>query len=350
MKIFHSHLGYYNCNVGDQWLVQGLRNLWLEYIGNTVFEERSGFLDNLDDIKNYLNPNFDILLIGGGGMMGQQGILWQIDPNNFKWLDAVDPKIKVIVYGVGLNLFVGQEDQEYFNKAALNVKEVLSKRIRFLSIRRDGSEKLLASKGYTPEHVVWDPAFAVKAPGKKQPKGKYVIIESPGDCLVNRYGEHWIEFKDKLKSIIQELKKKNYKIYFIQQVPVDAWVYFRLPYSKDIQLLSFEECQTNGLDWIVNAKFCIAMRGHTQIVSIALNTPIISISTQNKNVELMRELDLERFNVDVHDPNLVSKVKELIEKVEKENKAIRDLYKSKVKTIRSEQQKDFEEIKKILAT
>lgn len=182
VKIFHSHLGYHDCNVGDQWLVQGLRNLWMEHIGDTEFEERNGVLDNLEEIKTYLNPNFDIILVGGGGMMGEQGLLWQKDPINFKWLETIDPKIKIIVYGVGLNLFKGQEDQEYFKKAAINVQEILSKRIDYFSVRRDGSQKALASRGYKPEKVVWDPAFAIKAPNKIKPRGKYVIIESPGDC------------------------------------------------------------------------------------------------------------------------------------------------------------------------
>ena len=348
-KIFHAHLGYHNCNCGDQWLVQGLKNLWMEYVGNTEFGERSGVLDNLEEIKTFLNPNFDILLIGGGGMMGEQGILWQIDPNNFKWLDAIDPRIKIIIYGIGLNLFRGQEDQEYFSAAAKNVKEVISKRVNYLSIRKDGSPKELTKRGYIPGKVVWDPAFAVKAPGNLKIEEKYVIIESPGDCLELRYGSYWLDFKNKMSKIIEELRQRNYKIYFIQQVPTDAWVYFRLPYSKDLQLLSFEECQTNGLDWIANAKFCIVMRGHSQIVSIALGTPIISISTQDKNVEIMKELDLEKFNVDVKDPNLVIKVRTLIDEVEKDNQKIRELYKEKMKTIKSDQKKDFEEIKKILA-
>lgn len=348
VKVFHAHLGYHNCNVGDQWLVQGLQNLWNEYINPTQFGERSGVLDNLEQIKNYLNPNFDVLLIGGGGMMGQEGILWQTDPNNFKWLDIINPKIKIIIYGVGLNLFRGQMDSNYFNKAALNAKNILAKRVDYLGIRKDGSNRELEKRGYKPKHVVWDPAFAIKTPGKIKPEGNYVIVESPGDCIKERYGIHWLDFAVQMKIIIQELIKKNYRVYFIQQVPVDAWIYFRLPYSEDLQLLSFEECQTNGLDWITNAKFCIAMRGHTQIVSLALNTPVISISTQDKNIELMKELDLEKFNVDVHDPNLVLKVKRLIEEVETENKLIRELYAEKMKRIKEEQKKDFEEIKKIL--
>jgi polysaccharide pyruvyl transferase WcaK-like protein len=345
MRIFHVHLGYPNCNVGDQWLAQGLKNLCRDNIGHIEFGERSGALNDIPFIKNEINNKYDILLIGGGGFLGQEGILWQKDPKNLRWLEVLDPKIKVIVYGIGLNLFRGQEDESYFQCAVDNLKNYVIPRTDFFSVRRDGSAIELSKRGLNGIREVYDPCFAITVPEKTKKTEKYILIDTAGDCIENRYGTNCFKFKSHIERITEKLGQK-YRIYFIQQTPVDGWVYFWLPYSENIRLLSFQEMQTRGLDWISDAEFVIAMRGHTQISSIALKTPMISISTQEKNVMLMKDLGLERWNVDVHNEDLSTEVLNLIEEMDRTE--VIEFYDKRLKEIRESQRKDFEEMKRVL--
>jgi len=83
-------------------------------------------------------------------------------------------------------------------------------------------------------------------------------------------------------------------------------------YVWDFGSFAFDR-SINILDYYKNAEFVLAMRGHGQIVPIGLNVPVISLENHDKNIGLMRKLNLEYYNVNILEKELSVKI---IEKVD----------------------------------
>jgi len=355
LRIWHSHLGYGMCNVGDKWLVLGAKNLMQEYLDPKEISESSDFWVKRQ--FDHLNQNYDLLFIGGGGWLGEETPLWSMKEH--EWLKQI--KIPFIVYGVGLNFFRLQESCYNPNcrkKCIENLEKIKEQSILF-RVRNDGSKEKLESYGLKCEETP-DPGFWVEKDKISPKKGKYVIINIAGASLRERYDGNGIEvqpFCTRINKIVFYLLDKGYTIYLSQLIPQDAICFNYLTWERDlwkswnpnrVKLLDFNTMHKEGLSYYKGAKFTIGMRGHAQIIPIGLKVPTISISTQDKNRELMRKLDLEKWNIEVNDPLLEEKIKSLIDEIERDPEALRIKYSKKLKEMKDQTKEEFKIIKERL--
>ena len=352
MRILHSYC--LNYNSGDYALGIGVKNLLREYlnvdlIGNTNLQGREF---NEYYINEVVNKRYDLLVIGGGGII--HGAHW---PNGWFWLInkelIKEIKIPFIVYGVGYNYW--EEEGGIPERGKIHLEETI-KHAAYFSVRNDGSAKRLFNQTGIRADVIPDPGFHIDLNTEyenlvQQP---YVLVQIANDKPVNRFGslEKQQKFIEEMRSVTKDLAK-DYKVIYAPHVIDDVQI------SKDLvngidnaEVWDFGYFAFDHSDKAVGyykyADFVIAMRGHGQILPIGFDTPVIALENHPKHRGLMEELGLLDYNVKVDDENFLQNLKDKISLLQKNKEALITGYKEINKNLDKSSKNAFDKIKNAL--
>lgn len=331
MKILHTYC--LNYNIGDYALGIGLKNLLRENLEVSLIAETNiqGREFNKYYIEEVVNKRYDLLVIGGGGII--HGAHW---PNGWFWLIDVDLiksiKIPFIVYGVGYNYW--EEEGGIPDKGIKHLKETV-KHSSYFSVRNDGSANRILRQTGIESQAIPDPGFHINLNTKyiRPENEKYVIIQLADDKPKRRYGslEKRSKFIKDMKDIVTFLSNK-YKVILAPHVIDDVEI------SKEISdhidnacvwdfgYYSFDNSK-ESLSFYQYAEFVIAMRGHGQIIPIAFDTPVISLENHPKHRGLMKELDLLDYNVKVDQSDFKENLLSTIQNLEDNYSSLLEKYK-----------------------
>jgi len=330
MKILHTYC--LNYNIGDYALGIGAKNLLRKFLDVDLIAETNlqGTVFNEYYINEVVNKNYDLLVIGGGGII--HGSHW---PNGWFWLIEKDLiktiRIPFIVYGAGYNYFKGE--QPIPQRGVDHLKETV-KHAAYFSVRNDGSlERLKDQTGILAKEVP-DPGFYaglnIEYP---RPTGdNYVLIQLANDKPEYRFNsqEKKNQFILAMRKIIKDLSSK-YKVIFAPHVFED------ISLSKEV-IRNIPNCEVwpfgnfafdhidKALAYYKYAEFVIAMRGHAQIIPISFNTPTISLENHDKNRGLMEGFGLIDYNVDILDDDFEFKVSSIINAFQKNKNMLLSSY------------------------
>ena len=318
MKILHTYC--LNYNIGDYALGVGLKNLLRHYldvdmIGNTNIQGR-----NFDEyyINEVVNKKYDLLVIGGGGII--HGSHW---PNGWFWLIEKNLiqsiKIPFIVYGVGDNYFA---DETVPDKAVKHLLET-NRNATFFSVRNDGSHERVLDQTGIDAFEVPDPGFHVSldCSYKRTQEEPYIIIQLADDKPIQRFGN-----KNDRKIFIESMRKITKKLSGQYKVIFAPHVFDDISLSKEVAkdipncelwefgYMAFDHIE-RALQYYKYAEFVLSMRGHGQIIPISFNVPVVSLQNHPKHAGLMARLDLMEYNVDLREPNFTDKLEGVIDKV-----------------------------------
>lgn len=352
MRILHSYC--LNFNIGDYALGIGVKNLLREnldvqLIGETNLQGREF---NEYYIKEVVNKRYDLLVIGGGGII--HGAHW---PNGWFWLIDQDLikeiKIPFIVYGVGYNYWV--EEGGIPQRGIDHLRETF-KHAAYFSVRNDGSAKRLLDQTGINATVIPDPGFHVDLNTEYQNdvREPYVIIQIANDKPLHRFGSE--EKKNKFILEMQEVTRhlaKSYRVIYAPHVPDDVSI------SEDIVkgILNAEvwdfghyafDHSKEAVGFYKYADFAISMRGHGQIVPICFNTPVISLENHPKHRGLMEELGLLDYNVKIDDENFKDNLLSKITDIEKNKDKLAIQYQAINADLRTASKQALNDIKKII--
>lgn len=318
MRVLHTYC--LNYNLGDYALGIGVKNLLrafmpIDYIGETNIQGREF---NEYYINEVVNKRYDLLVIGGGGLI--HGSHW---PNGWFWL--IDKhlistiKIPYIVYGVGDNYF---ENEDIPERAITHLAETY-KYAKYFSVRNDGSfERVSKFLPFTPEEVP-DPGFFTAYQSETAIEriipSEYIVIQIANDKSSERFKtvENKTKFVEELRKVVTYLSKK-YHVVFLPHVYDDIKISTEIIEGisnctiVDFSIIAFDKSY-KVLSYYKYAKFVLAMRGHGQIIPISYNIPTIALCNHPKHSGLMKKLGLDDY-IEYIDTNFSSS--KLISKIE----------------------------------
>ncbi|MHA7129373.1 polysaccharide pyruvyl transferase family protein [Algoriphagus namhaensis] len=349
MRILHTYC--LNYNIGDYALGIGVKNLLRKYldvtlIGNTNLQGREF---NEYYIKEVVNKRYDLLVIGGGGII--HGAHW---PNGWFWLINQDLireiKIPFIVYGVGYNYW--KEEGGIPERGIAHLTETMN-RAAYFSVRNDGSALRLKDQFQVDIPAIPDPGFHVDVDttyARKEPL-PYVLIQLANDKPERRFGslEKRDQFVAELKIVTQDLARR-YKVIFAPHVPEDVELSAQVAEGIsntevwDFGYFAFDHSD-EAVGYYAHAEFVLAMRGHGQIVPIAFNTPVIALENHPKHRGLMEELGLLEYNVSISEDGLSRILRQKIDLLEQNYFALKAKYQVINEKLRRDTAAAFDEIK-----
>lgn len=321
MKILHAYC--LNHNLGDYALGVGVKNLLRNYLPVDLIAETNlqGQVFNEYYIDNVVNKKFDLLVIGGGGII--HGAHW---PNGWFWLidEELIGRIKIpfVVYGAGYNYFEDEAGIPEVGK--LHLQKTMEK-AAFFSLRNDESIQRFQQQLGVQVNEVPDPGFHINL-GRSYfcpEKDPFVLIQLANDKPEFRFGDtaKQDEFVSELRTVIRGLTKR-YKVILAPHVFEDIELSNRVAQGipnaevwrfSDFAFDHVEDC----LGYYENAQFVLAMRGHGQIVPIAFNTPVIALENHPKHGGLMRKLGLAEYSIPVSSDNLSEELGQRLELLER---------------------------------
>ncbi len=316
MKILHTYC--LNYNIGDYYLGIGVKNLLRQYMNVDLIAETNiqGTVFNEYFINEVVNKKYDLLVIGGGGII--HGAHW---PNGWFWLikeELIEQiNIPFIVYGVGYNYF---KDEGGIPDVGRSHLRKTIKNASYFSLRNDGSvERFGEQMGITVPEIP-DPGFHINLNKtyKCSEEKPFVLIQLANDKPEFRIGdkENQRRFIDEMK-IVVEVLAKTYQVIFSPHVYDDISISREIAEGIsntkvwDFSKYAFDNC-AESLGYYQNAEFVLAMRGHGQIIPIAFNTPVISMENHPKHSGLMNKLGLGEYNISVNECDFANGLLDLV--------------------------------------
>jgi polysaccharide pyruvyl transferase WcaK-like protein len=295
-----------NHNLGDYALGVGVKNLLRRYLPVELIADTNLQGQVFDEyfIDNVVNNKYDLLVIGGGGII--HGAHW---PNGWFWLikERLIERIKIpfVVYGAGYNYFECEQGIPEIGKQHL-LQTI--KHSAFFSLRNDESVTRFSKQLSVDVKEVPDPGFHINMDRSYEcdESEPFVLIQLANDKPEHRFGNSEAQslFVNEMRIVIEKLVK-SYKVILAPHVYDDIELSEKVtqgiantevwPFS-DYAFDHIEDC----LGFYQKAKFVLAMRGHGQIVPIAFDTPVIALENHPKHGGLMRKLDLYDYSLAIN--------------------------------------------------
>jgi polysaccharide pyruvyl transferase WcaK-like protein len=351
MKTLHTYC--LNYNVGDYALGFGVKNVLRKYLKPDLIAQTNlqGREFNEYYINEVVNKRFDLLVVGGGGIIHgshwPQGWFWLIEPDLISKI-----KVPFFVYGAGYNYF---EDEEGIPQRGIDHLHETVRHAAYFSVRNDGSHKRLLDATGVEANVIPDPGFHVPLGRDWGPQvdGDFVVLQLADDKSKHRFGdsEQKQKFVEQIKDVVRGLAKR-YRVIVIPHVHEDVGVSSEVVQGienaelLDFSSYAFDQCES-VMKYYRDAKFVVAMRGHGQIIPIGFGTPAITFSTHAKIKGMMDTLGLSEFHVPMDD-DFPSKIANAISNLELNLEETRTALEKTGSELLAQTESQFELIKKRL--
>jgi len=339
------HVFCQNHNIGDYLLAYGVRKLLRTYLDVELIASANLQGQVFDEyyIDEVVNKKYDLLVIGGGGIL--HGAHW---PNGWFWLieKSLISRIKIpfIIFGVGYNYFPGEDGIP--ERGIVHLRETFEKALHF-TVRNDGSKKCLTRDTGIIAQEIPDPGFFMGSPSES--KG-YVVIQPAMDKSKMRFSNRPQE------DVLCDIRNVAINLSEHRKVILASHVYddieacrYIFDESKNMEIVDFGKYAFDKsheyIDLYKHAEFVLSMRGHGLIVPMGMNVPVISLGTHRKNIDLMHNLELSDFIADVNKTTFSADICSVIQNIETNRTKIKEKYNTFNLGFDESIRKDFDEIK-----
>lgn len=328
MRILHTYC--LNFNLGDYALGYGVKKALRELLPVELIAETNLQGQIFDRYYiDVVNRNYDLLVIGGGGIIHgahwPQGWFWLIEQELISQLE-----IPFVVFAAGYNYF---KDETGIPERGIRHLRETERLARLFSVRNDGSRERLRSQTGIDAKVLADPGFWVgrneSFPRPPHLDREYVVVQLANDKPEHRFGsvEGGEAFAAKMRSVVAKLSEQ-YRVVLAPHVLADVALSEQVAQGiPNVSVWPFSDFAFDRFAGIFgyyqHAACVLAMRGHGQILPLSFGVPTVSLENHHKHRELMEEIGLPQYNVDVLDENFAEKVLETAARAIKERAAIK---------------------------
>lgn len=339
------HLASFNGNIGDIANHIGFWNLFRKYVSDNVNITRleireyykswgkRKFDDSFVDMVN----SFDLLVIGGGNFFD---VKWEYSRTGTT-LDIPQEilekiHIPIVFNGLGLDYNPDAGLERVRSRFESFIGHLTQNNDKYIvSVRNDDSINILNHyfSGELLDNVIQVPdgGFFTSAKDYFHPEISddkiNIAVNIAKDRIVDRWGsdKNYEEYCKEFTKFINVLfsKNNNIRIVFVPHIPSDLQaisdVICRVKdyyCRKNITIAPYLNGVSTPGQYLVDlyrkTDIAIGMRYHSNICSIAMNTPTIGIVTLNKHIELYKNIGMDDrlFNV-----NKISFAEDLCKKV-----------------------------------
>ena len=335
MKILH--LASFKGNLGDNINHIGLRKMISEFLKDEVewisLEIRDYYFirnkKSFDD-KSFIElcNSSDLIIIGGGGFFDAIWINSKTSTTiNISETTLSKIKKPIVIYGMGFNTDYNELNLKKFE---LFLKIILIDDNIFVSIRDDGSYERLSyiyhKNLINKLHIVSDGSYFF--PFKKTNSDKkYIGIQLAKDDLEVRFQgknsqQDYHYLLTSLVYLIEEQVKNGFKVVFFPHIYSDVEAIYDI-----LKLLSDDIVRENviieryhsssnllrdTLDLYQQCRIIIAMRYHSNVISLGSGVPTIGIASLPKVSMLYAKLGLINFLLDPTGKDFKKRISELV--------------------------------------
>lgn len=345
------HIGSYDKNLGDNIALSNVRKSLHQHNPDIIFNPLEiGTLwevkNNPDTVIKHLNTGkHSIILFGGGGLLEFESYSKMKTNQKLPLSKQIIERLEkpVIVYGVGVNAFRGEE--EWSEKAIKTLQEIIDN-VKLFSVRNDGSLEKLKKLGINTTRVyeIPDPGllhFRQKEESYSLEKGIFQPARN-GSIKINKFrfldsGQDVLNLSEELNLPYFPHTLKDYKFN-------GTYIFDDNNFRKKVKYEFVEETLAEYYKY----DYVLAMRGHGQLITIGMNIPGIYFSTQDKVLDFSIKNGYEEFNVDILDTSWKKEINHKIQRLKEDVKFTEKWYNLTKDNRHQWKNSDFEFSKKCL--
>ena len=360
MKIIHYGIhNKQNENSGDTVLFKTTQKLFEYKFKNIEWINKSLWDQVTKDDVNEINNQYDIVLIGGGGLLlkDQKGAEKSISGWQFNCSAELINEINkpIVVFGIGYNRFRNQD--EFGENFYANINSLVRKSI-FFGLRNTGSIKML--KTYLTEEnkqkicLQCCPTVILNKVMDSQNNTENIPKVISFNLAYDRPSMRFKNEKDQLKSIknfLIHIKSKNYKLQICLHKLIDNEIvkYFQQSELEGIEVIDLSKSSADEIiSYYRGIDLAIGMRGHSQMIPFGLGKNIISLITHNKIKYFLEDNSIEEYGVDLDQENYYESLIQVFEYYESNNLTQRKTIQSKIENNYKNSMVNLEKINKAI--
>jgi polysaccharide pyruvyl transferase WcaK-like protein len=282
-----------------------------------------------------LNKEARAVVIGGGGLF-----LPDTNTNSasgWQWACPTELisrfEIPLIVYAVGYNQFRGQEGfPDVFDR---NV-QALVENAAFVGLRNHGSIRRLSDhlSSDLADRLVYQPCPTTVLSRLHPSLSTSRHRDAPVLALNTAFDRHWLRFQGHEREVLSAIAKalrhaqrQGWEIHFVQHVaPRDGSA---LPWLDGAgidyrEVVLHEEPVDAVLQYYRDVDLAVGMRGHSQMISFGLETPILSLISHDKLRWFLEDIGHPEWGVEILDDDLDFQLQDRIDAVADDLEGARD--------------------------
>lgn len=319
------HAATHGHNIGDGALVAGMQQALREDLGvdidfhplDVLGCKLRGQRDMLPRREaRGLEERFDLVLVGGGGMIeGGKGNYLSAINFNFH-LDVLrDSRIPWVFYALGDNQF---RRTFFFHRRRLRrLLALAADGGHLFSVRNDGSEERLRRRlgevevATIPDPGLWVPPGPGVAP-EVAGDGPHVLLQLAGDRASRRFGRRRGALLRRLAGVVEGLvgDRGAHVVlcpHLLDDVPLCSELLAALPAKVRRESMSMTSVLNGAaaaptfFDRYRQVDLVVGMRGHSTICAVGVGTPVIGLASHDKVGGFLRQVGLDDWVVDLDD-------------------------------------------------
>lgn len=337
LRLFHFDIKTYG-NYGDTLLFEAVRQVFNTFGGGRYFEvsDTRPLRDPVGPaLVSYLNENFDAVVVGGGGLFlrdtnvnVRSGWQWNISLEMLRRIEK-----PLILFGVGNNRFIGQED--FSPPFAEHLNLTLEKSV-FFGLRNTGSVETIR-RYLDPAHrdrVEFQPCPTTLAShlfpdlwcpelGEERRLGVQMIVgrrQSRAGFSADQIYRDVLEVSRRLTRegwSLESVPHARADLIFAEQVEQAQLA------TRTIRLFGDPNGLYKGVEYFAGLPFFLGTRGHAQMVPFGMGAIPVSLLVHHKTGYFARDIGHPELAVDPRREGFPDRLYATVREVEENRVALR---------------------------